>query len=110
MSVLVAVNLGVRFLLELAALVALVLWGAATVAGVGGWVLGLAAAAAFAAAWGMYVSPKARIPLGAGARLAVELALFGTVALALAYAGRTVFAVAFALVAVVSGTVDRATR
>jgi hypothetical protein len=110
MSLLVAANLGVRFLLELAALVGLVLWGVTAVGGVWGWLLGLVAAAAFAATWGAFVSPKARVRLGPVARLGLELALFGLAALALADAGQEGLAVALALVAVVSGTVNHATR
>ncbi len=106
MRALVSTNLAVRFVLELTALVALAYWGVTTVDGAGGWILGVAAAAAFALLWGVFVSPKARAGLRPPARLAVELGLFGVAAASLAAAGRLGLAVALAVVAVVSGILN----
>lgn len=71
-----AANLVVRFLLELCALGALAWWGAATgsttIASV---LLAVAAPLVAAVAWGVFVSPKARIKLPV-VRWVVELAVF----------------------------------
>ena len=89
-------NLGLRFLLELAMLAAVALWG---------WdELGAAAAVAlpvaFATIWGMLLSPKARVPAPPAAKLTLELALFALAALALHGAGETALAVTFAALTV----------
>ena len=110
MNALVGLNLGVRFLVELAALAAFVAWGAAAVGGAPGWLLGVGAAAAFAAVWGLLVSPKARVRLGNGARLSVEFALLAAAALALVGAGETALALVFAIIALVSGAINAITR
>jgi len=80
-----AVNLGVRFALELAALAVLVVWG---------WrhglflpgrlLLAVALPATAAAVWGAFVAPRARRHLPRPGRLVVEAAFFGVAALALA--------------------------
>jgi hypothetical protein len=56
-------NLLVRFLLELSALAATAYWGFATSSGLTQWLLGIAAPAAVATVWGLFVSPKAKIEL-----------------------------------------------
>lgn len=90
-----AAALTVRFLLELAMLVALA-WA--------GWqvnvVLAVAAPAVAAAVWGMFVAPKARYPLPLVQRLGVEAVLFGAAIAALALAGHPWLALAFAAVLV----------
>jgi hypothetical protein len=80
-----AVNLGVRFALELAALGVLALWGWRHGLFLPGRLLlavllpGLAAAV-----WGAFVAPRARRHLPRPGRLVVEAAFFGVAALALA--------------------------
>lgn len=75
---------GLRFLLELAALVALGYWGVQTGTGLLAQVaLGLAAPLFAAGVWGTFVAPKAPYRLPDVARLALELLLFGAVTLAL---------------------------
>jgi len=105
-----AANLAVRFLLEVGALVALAYWGFSTGSGAGAWALGLAAPAAFAAAWGLFVAPKRKVRTSEGARLAIELALFALVAVALAASASTAVALVFGAVALSSGVLDRVMR
>ncbi len=84
------------FLAELAALVALVVWGLAT----RGWLLGLAAAAMAALAWGLFAAPKARFPHPVG-RALVKTAVFGSAGVGLWSAGLPGWAWAFAAFVVV---------
>jgi hypothetical protein len=63
-----------------------------------------------AVTWGLFVSPKARFQLAAPARLAIEFAIFGAVAIALVAAEQAALAVAFAAVAFVSGVINYVTR
>jgi hypothetical protein len=91
-------NLALRFALELCALWALGYWGAHVAASpVVRVALAIAAPLAAAVAWGAVVAPKARLRAPAGVRLAVELAIFGGATLALAGAGRSRWAVWFAV-------------
>jgi hypothetical protein len=81
-------NLGLRFVLELAALIALAAWGfhtgdswAADIA------LGIGAPVLAAVAWGLFVAPKARFVVPVAMRIAVELLVFGAAVVALWAAG-----------------------
>ena len=87
-----------RFLLELAALAALVYAGIAVVDGPMGWLLGLGMAAAAAVAWGLFVAPRARIAVPTPARLAVEVAVFAAACSGLLAAGQPVLAAVLAIV------------
>jgi hypothetical protein len=80
----------VRFLLELAALAALVATGAALVSGPLGWLLGIGLATVAAVAWGLFVAPRARITLPTPARLAVEVIVFVGATVGLFAAGQPV--------------------
>ena len=84
------------FLAELAALVALFVWGVAT----GSWLLGLAAAFLAALAWGLFAAPKARFPHPVG-RALVKTAVFGSAVVGLWSAGRPGWAWALATFTVV---------
>ena len=86
-----ALNLGLRFALELCMLAALAGWGFSENA-----VLGVAAPVAAAVVWGLWIAPKAKRRLRDPVRLAVELLLFGAAAVALAAAGHDLLAVLFA--------------
>jgi hypothetical protein len=99
-------NLVVRFLLELSALAATAYWGFSAASGITQWLLGLGAPAAVILVWGLFVSPKARIELARPARFAIELLVWATATIALAAAGQPVLAVVFAIVAVVSATLN----
>jgi hypothetical protein len=83
-----SVNLGVRFLLEVAALVALAIWGwrASDTAAVS-IALAIAAPVAMALVWGRWVAPTASHRLDDPLRLGVEVVIFATAALALVAAG-----------------------
>jgi hypothetical protein len=66
----------VRFMLELAALAALVVGGHGLVNGVPGWAIGIAAAAVAATLWGLFVAPRARVALPTPGRLTIEVVIF----------------------------------
>lgn len=100
-----ALNLGLRFLLELAALGAVASWGVHT----GGSILakvalGLALPIAFAVLWGTFVSPKAAVKLSRPAWFAVQAVLFGAAALALVDVWSVTAGIAFAVIVVVNTT------
>jgi hypothetical protein len=76
--------LAARFLLEVALLIVLAIWGfgqAETLAL--GLLCGLAAPSAAALLWGLFIAPKRRFELGRIPRLILELALFAVAAGAL---------------------------
>lgn len=80
-------NLVLRFVLELCALAALFYWGLRTGDGLPGVVLGLGAVVVAAVVWGLFASPRARVPLPLAGRLAVELVFFGSAAWGLVVVG-----------------------
>jgi hypothetical protein len=89
-------NDALRFALELAALAAFAYWGVVT----GGSLaveIALAAGLPIVAAtlWGVFLSPKARLPLRGTPRVLAELAYFGAATAALADAGLTILAAIF---------------
>jgi hypothetical protein len=100
------INLGVRFLLELASLAAFAYWG---------WTLRASIALRVAAAialpllvgifWGVFVAPRARIPTGRVGQSGLGLVVFLLAAAALYSRGHSVAALVFALVALVSSLV-----
>jgi len=103
MEALRAVNLAVRFVVELASLAALAYWGwhdSETTAVK--WLLAIGAPVVWAVLWGLFASPKARYPLHPGARIAFEVAAFGAAVVALASAGRPGLALLLAAVAFVN--------
>jgi hypothetical protein len=87
------VTLTARFICELAMLAALAFWGYVVGEGVWAWVLGLAAPVVAAVVWGLFVAPRARVPVPAPVRVAVELVLYTAAAAGLAAAGQPVAAV-----------------
>jgi len=82
-------NLAIRFLLELCALASLGYWGFQLDRG---WTLnilaGIGAPLLAAVAWGLFVSPKASVPLPGQWSPVPEIAVFGAAAAALYAAGR----------------------
>jgi hypothetical protein len=77
-------NLAFRFVLEVAAFAAYVVWGHLTVDGAWGWVLGAGVGVAAFALWGTFAvlddpsrSGRAPVPVPGWARLALEAAFFG---------------------------------
>lgn len=106
MNALKNANLGLRFCLELAALAALALWGwTAFSALLLRLALAVIAPAAAGVAWGLFVSPKARIRAHWAIRAAVEAAVFGGAAAGLFAIGRTSLGAGFVVLAVVSRTI-----
>ena len=101
-------NLGLRFLLELSALAATAYWGFADHSGPAQLALGLGAPAAVIFVWWLFVSPKARIELPRPARFGVELLVWAAAALALVAADQAILGIVFAVIALVSGTLNHA--
>ena len=93
-------NLVLRFVLELFALGALGYWGFWAGDGpVAKAALGLGAPLLAALIWGSFVAPRARVSLPLAGRLVVELAVFGSGAIALFHTGHLALAVALATIA-----------
>lgn len=104
-------NLPLRFLLELASLAAFGYFGGTIVARP--WMRTLAAVALpalVALFWGIFVSPKARIPTGHVGRALLGLVVFLAAAATLHARGAPRLAMGFALVALVSSLVSLAIR
>ena len=97
-----ALNLALRFTLELCALAALAYWSFRTYTGAIRVALGLGAPALFAVLWSVFGSPRAVVPLSEPAKLLFELVVFGTAAAALAAAGRPALAWIFGAVLVIN--------
>lgn len=98
-----AINLGVRFLLELGALAAAGYWGATIHAGAAARAgAAVALPLLVAAFWGTFVSPKAPLPTGRVGRAGLGLVVFLAAAALLNGRGFASLAAAFAAVAVVS--------
>lgn len=92
-----AANLALRFLLELASLVALGYWGASETDGtVTRVLLGVGLPFAVAVFWGMFVAPRARVVLPTAARMALGLLVFACAAAALVDRGQVGLGVGFA--------------
>ncbi len=103
MAVLRIINLGVRFLLELAALAAFGYWGATMRAsGALRVVLAIGLPLAVAVLWGLFVSPKARYSTGRRGQVGLGLIVFLVAALLLRERGEATMAAVFAVTAVIS--------
>jgi hypothetical protein len=96
-------NLAVRFVLEIAALVAIGYWSFHEHTGILQFVLGLGLPLLAAAAWGIFAVPGDRtrsgdapVPVPGALRLLLELALFALASWALYDAGNTVLALILA--------------
>ena len=109
MKIVEGVNLAVRFLvIELGALAITAYWGYKTGDGLLRWVLAIAAPLVVAVTWGLFVAEKARVDLPEAARVAVELAVLGAAAAALAAAGHETLAIGYAVLVILSGAVNYA--
>lgn len=82
--------LTVRFVLELAMLAGVAVVATRLIPGPWGWVAAAVAVVAVATLWGLLLSPKAKVALPAGIRLAIEAALFVGTGIALAVVGMPV--------------------
>jgi len=98
-------NLGVIFLLELAVLVAVGYWGfTRDVVTPLTWLLGLGVPSVMIALWWLFGAPDAPYKTHGALRVGFELIWFGAAALALFLADRYAWAIAFAVVCVLSKT------
>lgn len=99
MEAIKASNLALRFLLELAALVAFGYWGFTTGNGTGSKILlGIGVPIAVAAVWGVFVSPKALVALPFPAKIVLGLLILELAAGALVLAGQPAIGIAFGVI------------
>ncbi len=104
MIIVQSANLLLRFLLELSALGALGYWGIHTPNGVIAKLgLGIGAPLIAAVVWGVFVSPKAAVPLSTPLWLLVQVGVFGAAMAALLASGRPSLAWALGLTVVING-------
>ena len=96
-------NLALRFLLEIAALVAIGYWGFSQHTGIWRFIIGIGGPLLAAVLWGTFAVPddpsrsgKAPVPIPGVIRLVLELSLFGFAAWALYDAGSTMLALIMA--------------
>jgi hypothetical protein len=102
------VNLGVRFLLELAMLAALAWTGSELTSSLAANIaLAIALPLVAAGVWGAWVAPKASSRLPDPARLLVELVLFAAASAGLALVGHPVLAIVLAVLVVANTAVLR---
>jgi len=101
-----ALNLGLRFLLELTALGALGFWGAQRDTGsVLRVTLAILCPLAMIVVWGLFVAPKARLGGTRAQRLVLGLVVFLIAAAAIATSGYPLLGVTFAALALVNTAV-----
>ena len=104
MELLQGINLGVRFVVELAALFALGLWGfhrGRTVWGKYG--LAMLAPLTGAGVWGFFIAPNAPVDVGPVLRLVLQVVVFGTAILCLVAIGERKWAKILGSVITVNG-------
>lgn len=101
-------NLSLRFLLEIAALVAIGYWGFSQHTGIWRFLLGIGLPVIAAAAWATFAVPddpsrsgRAPVPIPGVLRLVLELALFGFAVWALYDAGSSMLALVMASITIV---------
>ena len=102
MQTLEAANLGLKFLLELAAIAAFAYWGASIGGGAISVVLAIVAPALAVVLWATFAAPKSHRRLQRAARVPFELFVFVLAALALLAATSPVIAAVFALVVMIN--------
>ena len=102
------VTLTARFLCELAMLAALAFWGYVVGDGVWAWLLGILAPVVAAVIWGTFVAPRAKMPVPAPVRVAIELALYGAAAAGLAAAGQPLAAVVLGVAGLATSLLNQA--
>jgi hypothetical protein len=100
--VLKSLNLGLKFLLEIAGLVSFAYWGANTGSLPVSLLLAIATPAAAAAMWGIYAAPKSKRRLPLQPRIRFELTFFTAAVLALLAAGVPGLAVAMSALVIVN--------
>ncbi|WP_053360925.1 YrdB family protein [Bacillus sp. FJAT-27251] len=96
-------NLALRFILEVCALIALSYWGFQTGKGfISKFGLGIGSPLLIAIVWGVFGSPAAPIPVHGFIRLLLEIAIFGLSAIALYAAGHPSLALIFIILVVIN--------
>jgi len=93
-----AFSLALRFLLELTLLAGLAISGARLADGLAGLLLAVGLPVVVAVVWGAFIAPRAQRRLRDPARLAVEILLFTTGAVALVAAGLAAAGIALGMV------------
>jgi len=106
MSGLRGVVLTVRFLCEIAMLVALAYWGLTAFDGALSYVVGVGAPLVAILIWAHYVAPKARHPVSLPVRLAIEDGLFVATTLALNSVDRLALGLVFLAAALTSSSLN----
>jgi len=106
MSGLRGVVLTVRFLCELAMLVALAYWGLTAFDGALSYVAGVGAPLVAILIWAQFVAPKARNPVSPPVRLAIENGLFVATTLALSAVDRLDLGLVFLAAALTSSSLN----
>ena len=101
-----SVNLAVRFILEVGVLVALGHWGWKTGEGAMRWVFAIGAVLAAVVVWTLFVSPDPTIELARPIRLIIEFAVWVAAGAALWATGLRPLAIAFVVIALVTGTLN----
>lgn len=97
------INLALRFLLEVCALISLSYWGFQSGQGIlMKFGLGIGSPLLTAIIWGVFGSPKAPIPLQGFYRLLLELLIFVLAIVALYSLGKSTLATVFAIVVVIN--------
>lgn len=96
------VNLALKFILELAALVAFAWWGTTLGGAAVSAIAAIAAPATMIALWGTFAAPRARRRLRKAIRIPFELFVFALAAAALFAADAPVFAAVFAALVVLN--------
>ena len=92
------INLALRFILEVCALVAFAYWGFQSSQGiVMKFVLGIGTPLLIAIIWSVFGSPHAPIPAKGFQRILLELLIFGLAALALYASGKATLAMIYAI-------------
>lgn len=102
----VTVNDIVRFVLEVFTLVTLGIWGFVVFAMPWNFVVGIGAPVFALLLWALFRSPKAVVHVGLFVKALIEIAVMGTAVFAWWDMGQTIVAIAFGIVAVVSGVIN----
>jgi len=99
-----ALNLGLKFCLELAAIASMAVWGWQVGSPVVGAVMAIATPLAGVIVWGLFAAPKARRRLPTAPRVPLELAIFLLAVAAFADSGHPWLALAFLIAIAVNTT------
>jgi Protein of unknown function (DUF2568) len=103
LEVIKGINLALRFLLELCALVALGYWGFETGNGaIAKVALGIGAPLVAAVGWGVFVAPRAPVDLPGLVVLLLQVLVFGSAVAGLTATGHRTLALVFAVVVVIN--------